>query len=55
MSEWPVVVAILSVPWTLIGFRLWVAPTPTGTAPSLRRMIYLLAFAMNIAALYGAA
>jgi hypothetical protein len=48
-----IVAATLAVPWTLIAFRLWVAPTPTGTAPALRRATYLLAFGLTAAAIYG--
>jgi hypothetical protein len=48
-----IVAAILAVPWTMAGFRLWVEPTPMGTAPALRRSIYLVALGLTAAAIYG--
>lgn len=48
------VAAILSVPWTILGVRLYGWPTQMGTSPTLRKAIYVIAVVLQLLAVYGA-
>lgn len=48
------IAAILSVPWTILGVRLYGWGTTMGTSPTLRKAIYAIAVVLQALAVYGA-
>lgn len=48
------VAAVLSVPWTILGVRLYGWSTSMGTSPTLRKVIYAVAAGLQALAIYGA-